>query len=82
MNHVHVQSTVGFVSGELKLALTSRLLAGGTYMDLTLLYEVGITYVYEILHDVVWNWINDGMLVNISGEDYLNDNRRNGKGCK
>ena len=76
MNHAHVQSTGGFVSGEVKRALTLRLLAGGTYMDLTLLYEVGMTYAYEILHDIVCNWINDDRLVNINGEDYLNDNRR------
>ena len=34
MNTVHVQLTGGFVSDEVKLALTLRLLAGGTYMDL------------------------------------------------
>ena len=65
--------TGGFVSGEVKLALTLRLLAGGTYMDLALLYEVGMTYAYEILHDVVCNWINGNRLININGEGYLND---------
>ena len=36
-NNARVQSIRGFVSGEMKLALTLRLLAGGTYMDLALL---------------------------------------------
>ena len=48
MNTAHVQSTGGFVSGEVKLSLTLRLLAGGTYMGLALLYEVGMTYAYKI----------------------------------
>ena len=76
MNHAHGKSTGGFVSGEVKLALTLRLLAGGTYMDLALLYEVGMTYAYEILHEVVYNWINDERFITINGEDYLNDDKR------
>ena len=79
MNHAHVQSTSRFVSSEVKLALTLRLLHGGTYMNLALLYEVGMTYAYKILHDVVRNWINDGRLVNINREDYLNKDRRMAK---
>ena len=43
MNNIHIQSTRGFASGEVKFALTLRLLAGGTYMDLALLYKVGMT---------------------------------------
>ena len=66
MNSAHVKSAGGFISGEVKLALTLRLLTGCTYMDLVLLYEVGMTYTYEILHDVVSNWINDDRLVNIT----------------
>ena len=75
MSHTHVQSTGGFVPGEVKLALMLSLLAGGTYMDLTLLYEVKMTYVYKVLHAIVCNWINDDRLVNSNGEDYLNDDR-------
>ena len=71
MNNTHVQSTRGFLSGEVKLALTLRLLAGGSYMDLAILYEVGMTYPYKILHDVVRDWIDDDRLININGEDYL-----------
>ena len=45
-------------------------------MDLALLYKTGFTYSYEILHDVICNWINDDNLVNINGEDYLKDDTR------
>ena len=72
MNNAHVQSTGGFISGEVKLALTLRLLAGGTYMDLALLYKVGMAYAYKNFHDVVHNWTNDDRFVDINGEDYLN----------
>ena len=76
MDDAHMKSTGGFISGEVKLALTLRLMAGGSYMDLALLYETGFTYSYEIFHDVLSNWINDDKLVNINGEEYLNDEAR------
>lgn len=44
--HAHEHTTGGFVSGEVKLALTLRLLAGGPYMDLALLFDVGFSTAY------------------------------------
>ena len=79
MDDAHLKSTGGFISGEVKLALTLRLMAGGSYMDLALLYETGFTYSYEIFHDVISNWINDDKLVNINGEEYLDDEERMAK---
>ena len=76
MEKAHAESTGGFISGEIKLALTLRLLAGGSYLDLSLLLEIGFTYSYEIFHHVVSQWINDNNLVNISGEDYLQDDEQ------
>jgi len=71
MDNAHMKSTGGFISGEVKLALTLHLLAGGSYIDLSLLYETGFTYSYEIFHDVITNWINDDRLVKVSGKDFL-----------
>ena len=79
MNNDHVNSTGGFISGEVKLALTLKLLVGSTYMNIALLYKIGVTYAYKILHDIVCNWINDDKLVNINGEDYLNNNKQMAK---
>ena len=76
MNKAHTDSTGGFISGEIKLALTLRMLAGGTYLDLSLLLEVGFSYSYAIFHHVVSHWINDNKLINISGEDYLKDDEQ------
>jgi len=74
--NAHSKSTGGFISGEIKLLLTLRLLAGGSYLDLSLLLEVGFHYSFDIFHDVVENWINDDNIVNINGEEYLNDEER------
>ena len=45
-------------------------------MGLALLYETGFTYSYEIFHHAIANWINNNKLVNINGEEYLNDEKR------
>ena len=63
----------GLISGEIKLALTLLLLAGGSYLDLSLLFEIGSTYAYQILHEVLKNWILDDRLVKINGLDYVSD---------
>ena len=66
----------GFVSGEVKLALTLRLLAGGSYLDMCLLYEVVSTYAYKIFHFVIQEWILDDRLVKINGVEYMQDRVR------
>ena len=73
MNTAHLQSTGGFILGEIKVAITLRLLAGGTYMDFALLYKVSFAYSYRIFYNVIKKWINDDNFVNINGEQYLND---------
>jgi hypothetical protein len=61
--NAHIHSTGGFVSSEVKLALTLRLLAGGSYMDLVLLFDVRFSTAYEILHHVIKESILDDRLV-------------------
>ena len=51
----HQKSTGGFISNEVKLALTLCLLSGGSCMDLALLYETGFTYSYKNFHHVIAN---------------------------
>jgi hypothetical protein len=77
--NAHTHSTGGFVSGEVKLALTLRLLAGGSYMDLALLFDVGFSTAYEILHYVIKEWILDDRLVKINGIEFCGDEERMGK---
>lgn len=72
----HEESTGGFISGEVKLALTLRILAGGSYLDLALLFDTSSSHAYAIFHDVIKKWICDDKLVKISGIDYVNDEER------
>ena len=68
----HKATTGGYICGEIKLALTLRLLAGGSYLDLALLFETSSTYLYAILHDVVEKWIS--YITKINGQVYCSDN--------
>jgi hypothetical protein len=47
----------GFLSGEMKVAMTIRLLAGGSYLDILASYATGETAVYNAFHEVI-GWIN------------------------
>ena len=76
LDYCHRKSTGGFIPGELKLALTLRLLAGGSYMDLALLFETSFSTSYEIFHFVIKQWINNDDLVKINGAEYLEDDAR------
>lgn len=42
--HAARKSIGDFISGEVKVAMALRILAGGTYMDLGLIFELGETY--------------------------------------
>lgn len=57
--HEHEQKAGGFVSGEVKLALTLKLLVCGLYMNLALMFGVCSSIAYEIFHKVIkhWNWM-------------------------
>ena len=50
MNNAHKHSTGGFISGEIRLAITLRLMAGASYLDLGLLYVRGYSSIYRIRH--------------------------------
>ena len=69
----HKKSTGGYISGEIKLALTLRLLAGGSYLDLELLFEVSFSYSYQIFHHLLDNLILTEDFMDIKGLDYIED---------
>jgi hypothetical protein len=75
MMKAHLLSTGGFICGEIKLALALRLLAGGSYLDLALLFETGSSYAYTIFHDVLAKWINVDSLIKINGIDYCSNDQ-------
>ncbi len=69
----HEVSTGGFICGEVKLALSLRVLSGGAYQDLALIYGVGESYTYDIFHDVMENWICHHDFENVNIIDMLED---------
>jgi hypothetical protein len=73
MANANEATTSGFISGEVKLAITLRMLAGGSYLDLFLIYDVFETYAYTILHETVADWICNDEIIPINGKKYLND---------
>ena len=70
---IHKKYYGGLICGEIKLALTIRLMAGGSYLDLTALYVCGYTYVYQIFHYVNKNWICSDDFVRIDFYNNLTD---------
>jgi hypothetical protein len=72
----HLNDTGGWISGEVKLAITLRMLAGGSYLDLGLIFGTGSTYPYTIFNNVITRWICKDDLVKISGLEYCNNDVR------
>ena len=63
----------GFICGEVRLALTLRLLAGSSYLDADDIFHVKPNHTYARMHYVLENWIcNDDVIV-IDIMSYLND---------
>ena len=47
----------GYVCGEVKVAITLRLLAGASYLDIVSIFDVHYTHTYNFFHYVLENWI-------------------------
>ena len=63
MYYAHCFTTGGYINGETKLAITLRLMAGGSYLDIAALYCCGYSYTNEIFHTVLEKWIcNDEVI--------------------
>lgn len=73
MNDAHKDSTGGFISGEVRLAITLRLLSGASYLDLGLLFITSYSHVYDIYHYVIKYWINNDDVISIDFYKNLTD---------
>ena len=71
----HKETSGGFICGELKLAIALRILAGGSYLDVSEIFNIDADSCYPILHKVTGEWIvhNDEFEINI--EKYLDDKK-------
>lgn len=73
MAHARAFTSGECICGEVKLAVTLRLLAGGSYLDIAALYCSGYTYSYQIFHDVIRNWICNDKVLRFDGLDYFDN---------
>jgi hypothetical protein len=59
----HYMYTGGIICGEVKLAITLRMLAGGSFLNLGIISGTRSTHPYAIFHHVILNWICNDRLV-------------------
>ena len=57
MYHCACTSIGDYIQGELKVALTLRFLAGASYLDLFMAYQVQANYILTIVQEVKRDWI-------------------------
>ena len=73
MHLANLHPTGGFISGEIKLVITLRLLAGSTHLDLGLLHTWGYSSIYRIFYHSVDHWTYNDDVVVIDIYDQLKD---------
>ncbi len=66
----HEHSTGEFISGEVMVAITLRILGGGSYLDLALLFESSFNHTHKIFRYVVHDWLVHETFYPINGVDY------------
>ena len=55
-------ATGGYISGEVKVSITIRLLSGGDTLDFAVIFGVYPTHVLAIFHEVITYWIKKQIL--------------------
>ena len=75
MYRAHCHTCGGYISGEIKLAVTLRLLAGGDALDLSLIFDIGHRWCKQILYDVLEHWIVVPNLGGMDIEKYLSNDQ-------
>ena len=69
----HEKTSGGYVSGETKLGLTLRLLAGGDALDLGVMFDIHPKRCRQIMAEVLIKWIIKPKIGGINFYDYLAD---------
>ena len=73
MYDANCYTTGGYINGETKLAITLRLMTGGSFLDIAALYCCGYSYTNEIFHSVVDKWICNDDVIKFEGLDYIDN---------
>ena len=76
------ETTGGFISDKVKLAIAIRFLAGGDAMDLGVMFDISYGHCRVIILEVLKRWINATDIGHIDIESYLNDETDSAKVSK
>ena len=63
MYKAHRSTSSGVISGEVKLAIAMRILAGGDSLDLAVIFDAYPTHIHSILDEVIEHWITSLTIV-------------------
>ena len=72
----HKETSGGYICGEVKLAITLRILAGASYLDIACIFNVNYTHVYAIFHHVLMNWLCSDFIYKYELIDIINDENK------
>ena len=73
MFNAHERTSGGYISGETKVAISLRLLAGGDSYDLSVMFDISYKHCEKIFYDVLLHWIINTGIGSINMENYLDD---------
>ena len=73
IHNAHKVTSGGYISGEVKLAIALRMLAGGSSLDLAVIFDVSVSHCRKIFIDVLKDWIIKPNIGLIDIESYLKD---------
>ena len=55
--HAHQKSTGGMICGEVKLAVTLRILGRGSYLDMAMIFKSTFNHANKLFVEVVYRWL-------------------------
>ena len=73
MYKANVQTTGGYIAGEVKLAITLRILGGGNALDIAVIFDVYPRHIRTIVYNVLRDWIKGPNIGGINMSKYLDD---------
>ena len=73
--HARKHTSGDTISGEWKVALTLRMMAGATYLDMYLWSNVSTFHICKIFNHVTKNWINAALSIDIYDDVMGNENK-------
>ena len=76
LHKAHLHQDRGFLSGEVKVALALRMLTGGSYLDLSLIFNTHTSQPTAILHYVCKNWFNIDSIAKFCPKTYLSSHEQ------